>query len=715
MEQCGAPFDLSLVVFESELNLRLSLRYNTDLFDGATIERMARHLQTLLEGIVANPDQRVGELPLLTQKERRFLLECNEGPRRDGSARPFPRVFEDQVECSPEAPAIVCESRSISYQELNRRANQVARHLRQLGVGPGGVAGIYLPRSIEMIVAVLGVWKAGAAYVPLDPNYPGRRLADMIADSRPAILVTQADLVERLPAHGSALLRLDADWPAIATQDAANLGPNVGPDDPCYIIFTSGTTGQPKGVLLCHRGLSNLVEAEREVFASTAEDRILLFASQSFDASVFEMVMPLSVGATMVVATGSSILPGPDLAVLLRDQAVTTVTLPPSILALLPRTELPALRTIIVAGEACPAEVVAAWAPGRRFFNAYGPTEATVWSTVACCAADGGPPPIGRPIRNTRAYVLDPQLQLVPPGVSGELHLAGPGIARGYINRPEATLEKFIPNPFDDRDEGVLYRTGDRVRLRDDGQLEFLGRIDHQVKIRGYRIEPDEIRALICGHPQVRDAVVAVQPVGSCAAPGLVAYVVPDAPETFAASELLPYLRDRLPHFMLPSAIVPLAALPLTRNGKIDRSALPQPRGGGWTSESRRAPTPPCDATESLLVEVWVKVLRVDDIGIHDNFLELGGASLQALEVVTHARKRGIELTPEMLFQCQTVAELAARCRATSAPPPPLGAAESVVRVLPQRDPAKPVGPPAARRSATRWSKAWGCTCRPGW
>ena len=352
---------------------------------------------------------------------------------------------------------------------------------------------------------------------------------------------------------------------------------------------------------------------------------------------------------------------------------MTTVTLPPSILALLPRDELPALRTIIVAGEACPAEVVSAWAPGRRFFNAYGPTEATVWSTVARCEPDGLPPSIGRPIRNTRAYVLDPHLQLVPVGVPGELHVAGPGIARGYLNRTEATLEKFIPDPFDGRDDGVLYKTGDRVRIRPDGQLEFLGRIDEQVKIRGYRIELEEVRASLRQHPGVRDAVVVVQSLGQCSAPGLVAYVVPDAPGEFSADDLRAFLRERLPHFMIPSAIVPMAALPLNAQ-RQDRSRGPAFALDGGAAERRSNLAPPRDDVRAPPGRRLGRGAQGRPPRHPRQLLRAGGASLQALEVVTLARKAGLELTPEMLFRSQTVAELAARCRESKATRVPVAA-----------------------------------------
>jgi amino acid adenylation domain-containing protein len=658
MEQCGAPFDLTLILFESGPTHRASLRYNADLFDPATIERMAGHLNMLLRGLVDDEEAAIHDLPFLTLEERRIALNT-EAPRAAIDDRPFPFLFEEQCRRTPESTALVCEGQSLGYRALNERANQLARHLRRLGAGPGQIVGIAVPRSLEMVVAVLAVWKSGAAYLPLDPTYPERRLADMIDDARPAVILTRSDVAERFKSPIATLVCIDRSGEDIDTQSVDDLGVPVGPDDLAYTIFTSGSTGRPKGVLLRHRGLSNLVEAQRQVFGLTAEDRALQFASLSFDASVFEIVMPLRAGAALVLTTQSTILPGPDLARLLREESVTTATLPPWVLALLPRDDLPALRTIIVAGEACPADLVSTWAPGRRFFNAYGPTEATVWSSVARCFADGQPPSIGRAILNTRLYVLDARGQPVPAGVPGELHIAGPGIAFGYLNRPELTVEKFIPNPFDGHDEGVLYKTGDLVRMRPDGTLDFLGRLDHQLKLRGYRIETEEVRAVLCEHPSVKDAVVVAQSGGPCAAPSLVAYVVADG-STLAHGDLRAHLRDRLPHFMLPSAIIPIAKIPLTPIGKVDRDALPRLEAAR-PANGRRTESPR-NAVEETLVKIWADVLKVDEVGIHDNFFDLGGASLQTLEVVALAARAGLALTPERLFRYQTVAELALSC-----------------------------------------------------
>jgi len=686
MEQRGAPFDLTWIIFEKGGRLEAILRYNADLFDAATVARMAGHLNTLLAAAVAEPDRPVAELSLLTDAEcRQVLLDWND-TRCDLPDECFHQVFEAKAAANPDAPAICFENQQLSYGELNRRANQLAHRLRRLGAGPGALVGIFAERSPEMVIAVLAAWKAGAAYVPLDPIFPAKRLAGILDDARPALLLTQSGLREKLPGTAIPLLLLDTDWPAVAEESGDNLEPPSG-DALAYVIYTSGSTGQPKGTLLRHRGLRNLFLAQQRVYDLGPGDRVLQFASLTFDASVFETTMALGTGAALVLAPHARLLPGPGLLHLLRERAVTCVTLPPSVLALLPREELPALRLITVAGEACPAEVVDAWAPGRTFFNAYGPTEATVWSTIVRCMPGTGAPTIGRPIANSRCYLLDSHLQPVPVGVPGELHLAGPGLALGYANRPELTAQKFIPNPFDADDGGVLYKTGDLARWRPDGEIEFLGRIDYQVKVRGYRIEPGEIEAALRQAPGVREAVVVADGNGSAAR--LVAYVVADSGVSLSPQEVRSFLREQLPHYMLPAAMVPLPELPLTPNGKIDRARLPRPDAGAGAS---RTSAPPRTPAEKALADIWSKVLSVRGVGVDDNFFDLGGASIQTVEVADEAQKAGLAVTPEMIFRHQTIAELAAVCQPAPA-----------VEAIPEKRPAAPAAlpvPAAAPASA---------------
>ena len=657
MEQRGAPFDLTLIVFETGPNLSASLRYNADLFEPATIARMAGHLETLLGAIADDPSRPISALPILTAEEHRLVGATDRVADPDG--RPLHHRIGDQVRRDPGAPAVLFQGHTLSHGDLDRRSNRIAWHLRALGVGPGRLVGICLPRSPDLIAAILGTWKAGAGYLPIDPTYPPARIARMIDEARPAVILTLDDLAGPWANADPTIVRLDADREAIASRPDSDPGVAVGLEDLAYVIFTSGSTGEPKGVIVRHRGLANLAEAQVAAFGFGPADRVLQFASISFDASVFEIAMALRVGAALVLATPSTVLPGPGLVGLLRDQGVTVATLPPSILAALPIEPLPDLGTIVVAGEACPADLVTTWAPGRRFFNAYGPTEATVWSSLARCEPGGRAPTIGRTIANTRHYVLDADMQPVPIGVSGELYIGGPGVAAGYLNRPELTVEAFVPNPFEAEDGGVLYRTGDLARLRDDGEIEYLGRLDHQVKLRGYRIEPGEVEAALRSQPEVREAVVIARVEGGGR---LVAYVVPADLGAFPAAlaEVRARLRDRLPHYMLPSAIVPLAALPLSSNGKVDRDRLPDPEAA--EALELRETTAPRTPEEALLAEAWARVLKVRPVGIHDNFFDLGGASIQTLEVVALAAEVGLTITPELLFRHQTVAELAAAC-----------------------------------------------------
>jgi amino acid adenylation domain-containing protein len=523
-----AKVDLEFYLREVAEGLSGCFVYNTDLFDATTITRMVGHFQTILEAIVANPQQRVSELPLLTPTEQhQLLVEWND----TFAVYPFDKcihqLFESQVERTPNAVAVVFEGQQLTYRELNARANQLAHHLQALEIRPEVLVGIYVERSLDMVVGLLGILKAGGAYVPLDPAYPQERLVFMLEDAQVPVLLTQKKLLEKLPENGACVVCLDTDWGVIAQESEENPVSGVRCQNLAYVIYTSGSTGKPKGVLVAHQGLCNLASAQICCFDVQPSSRVLQFASFSFDASISEVVMTLCSGATLCLGTKDSLLPGSALMELLHEQAITHVTLPPSALVTLSAEELPALRTIIVAGEACSTDLVAQWSKDRRFFNAYGPTESTVCATVAECTDGSRKPPIGRPIANIEVYILDPHLQPVPIGVPGELHIGGAGLARGYLNRPELTAEKFISNPFSDEREGRLYKTGDKARYLPDGNIEFLGRLDHQVKIRGFRIELGEIEAVLAQHPAVQEAVV----IDREDYPGdkrLVAYVVPE-------------------------------------------------------------------------------------------------------------------------------------------------------------------------------------------
>jgi amino acid adenylation domain-containing protein len=447
---------------------------------------------------------------------------------------------------------------------------------------------------------------------------------------------------------------LDADWTVIEREIRTNPHSDIQPSNLAYVIYTSGSTGKPKGVLVQHQGLCNLALAQIRVFAVDADSRVLQFASFSFDASISEVVMSLCAGATLYLGTRDSLLPGTGLMQLLQQQQISHVTFSPSALAAMPSGAYPDLRTIIVAGEACPPDLVAQWSPGRRFINGYGPTESTVCATTAICGDSKTSPPIGRPIDNIQVYILDGDLQPVPIGVPGELHIGGAGLARGYLNRPELTAEKFIPNPFSQADSGRLYKTGDLVRYLPDGNIEFLGRIDQQVKIRGFRIELGEIEAVLSLHSQVREAVVIVriEPAGK----RLVAYIVPKS-EPIATSELRSFLSDKLTEFMVPSAFVMLDSLPLTPNGKIDRKALANLEQAHSELDTIVAPRTP---VEEMLVGIWAEILGLEAVGIHHNFFELGGHSLLATQVISRIHDTlQVDLTLRTLFERQTVADLA--------------------------------------------------------
>jgi amino acid adenylation domain-containing protein len=525
LEHHIARTDLELTMVEAGGGLMGCTLYNTDLFDATTIVRMAEHFETLLVGIVADPQKRLAALPLLTTSQtKQLLIEWNETA---GSPLPntcIHHLFEAQAERTPEATALSSPDGPMTYRELNRRANQVAHYLRSLGAGSETLVAVCLERSREMMIGLLGILKAGSAFVPLDPAYPMDRLAFMLDDAQAPLLLTQLRIASRLPTASVRTICLDSDAEAIARCSDADCASGVQPGNLAYVIYTSGSTGKPKGVEIEHRGVCNLAHSQVRAFDVRADSRVLQFASMSFDAAVSEVFMALTSGAALCLPRSEALLTGPALIELLRDQEITHVTLPPSVLAALPAEELPALRTLIVAGETCPADLVARWAGRRRFINAYGPTENTVCATIGECSATGGKPDIGRPMDHVQAYVLDPHLRPVPIGVTGELYLGGVGLARGYRNRTALTEEKFVPHPW--KPGARLYRTGDLARWRPQGTLDYLGRVDQQVKVRGFRIELGEIEAVLQHHPAVQEAAVVVRqdhPGQEC----LVAYVAP--------------------------------------------------------------------------------------------------------------------------------------------------------------------------------------------
>ncbi len=665
-ETGSAKLDLECNLWEDAGSIQGQFIYSTDLFDSATIARMAGHFQTLLAAIVANPKQRLSDLALLTAPEsQQLLIDWNHTHRDYPQNQCFYQLFAERVECEPNAIAAVFENQQLTYRQLNSRANQLARYLQQLGAKPEVLVGLCVERSLEAIVGILGIIKAGAAYLPLDPNYPQQRLNFMLADAGVSILVTQQHLANNLTAPECAVVCVDSDREIIARQSPANLTLNIVPENLAYVIYTSGSTGKPKGVLIEHRGLYNLVLAQLEAFNLNSNHRVLQFASLSFDASIFEIVMALGSGATLYCARKESLLPGQTLIQFLQNNAITHATFPPSLLAVLPSAELRSLQTIICAGESCSQDVVKRWASGRRFFNAYGPTEATVWSSFAEIGdelrdsfASRQKPPIGRPIANTKLYILDEHLQPVPVGITGELYIGGSGLARGYLNRPELTAQRFIANPFSQKAGERIYKTGDLARYFPDGNIEFLGRTDAQVKIRGYRIELGEIEALLVQHPAVKEAVVVAEDDFS-GNKRLVAYVVPNHNQTPNPVEMRHFLKQQLPNYMIPNAFVAIDFMPLTPNGKIDRLRLRTPENvtSSATDKSCIAPRTP---TESTLAKIWSEILNTEPVGIRDNFFDLGGDSLLTIRLIKEINQQfERELPLSSLFLNPTIEGLA--------------------------------------------------------
>ncbi|MGF1480502.1 MAG: amino acid adenylation domain-containing protein [Cyanophyceae cyanobacterium] len=643
-------FDLVFNLLETADGLTGWCEYSCDLFTPATIRRLVDGLHSILDSI-ANPNQAIAHIPLLSAAHQQQLLDWNQ-TRRDYPEVCFHHLFTRQARLTPEAIALVSPSQTLTYRELDGAANRWAQTLQTWGVGPDTLVGLCVERSPLAMVAILAIWKAGGAYLPLDPTYPEERLQFMLADSGATLLLTQSPWHQRFEDYPGTLLDLDT----VRLEDSTKPPESpVSPDNLAYVIYTSGSTGQPKGVMLSHRGLCHLSEAQNQ-FDIDSSSRVLQFASLSFDASVWEMVMAWRRGAALCLGPSQGIA-GAELGQLLQEHRITHATLPPSALATLPPTNLPHLNTLVVAGEACPPHLVR-WSDQRQFWNAYGPTEITVCATLHRCQPDDKMAPIGRPISNTETYILDEWLQPVPIGVTGELYISGLGLARGYLNRPGLTAERFIPHPFGDSG-ARLYRTGDRARYRSDGTIEFLGRLDTQVKLRGFRIELEELKAKLQKHPAVQAAIAVVKDTH------LVAYVVPEPGEALAPYELRAFLENRVPEYMIPAAFVSLATLPLTPNGKVDRRALPDPDPHQLRAAVATAFLPPRTAMEEALVRLWQAVLGQDVLGVEDNFFKLGGHSLLATQLVSRIEEQfEVTLPLRTLFESPTIAQLAERIQA---------------------------------------------------
>ncbi|MFI2238019.1 non-ribosomal peptide synthase/polyketide synthase [Streptomyces chrestomyceticus] len=643
-----AKFDLTFHLEESSDGLGGEVQYASDLFDAASAEALGERFVRVLEGLVADVDGRVSAVDVLSAAERGRVLEEWARPASSGAVgdgAPFPELFAARVASDPSAPALAFEGAELTYGELAARVDALAGHLASCGVGPESVVAVALPRSLDLVVSLLAVLRAGGAYVPVDPDYPADRVAYMLADSRPVLLVSDS---ATLPGLGECAV------PAVLV-DELELSGGAAPqvdlraDHPAYVIYTSGSTGRPKGVVVRHGGIASLARAQQDAFGVGPGSRVLQFAALSFDAAAWEIVMGLLSGATLVVAPAERLMPGPELAALCAEQAVTHVTLPPAALAVLAEGALPAGATVVVAGEACAPELVARWSVGRRMINAYGPTETTVCATMSAPLSGASVPPIGRPIVGTRVYVLDAALRPVAPGVTGELYVAGAGLARGYLGRPSLTAERFLPDPYGPAGSR-MYRTGDLVRWSADGEMVYLGRADTQVKLRGFRIELGEVASALNAVAGVAQATAVVRE----DRPGdrrLVAYYVGDADPAAARAQIA----SGLPDYMVPAALVALEEIPLMPNGKVDRAALPAPRWSTGTSGGRR----PAGAREELLCQIFADVLGLPAVGPDDSFFDLGGDSIMSIQVVSRARSGGLLVTTRDVFRERTPALLA--------------------------------------------------------
>jgi amino acid adenylation domain-containing protein len=656
-----AKFDLSLFLRNDVEGLRALLEYHTDLFDAGTIVRLLGHFQTLLEGIVTDPDRRLSELPLLTEAERyQAMVEWNATDADLPRETTVHGLFEAQAARTPDAIAVMFEGEALSYRELDRRANRLARRLQEHGVGPEVPVGLCVERSAGMLVGLLAILKAGGAYLPLDPTYPRERLELMLADAAVPVLVTQRELLETLPRGTAAAVCLDAEGGWTAPGSAAPVDSGVTGEQLAYVIYTSGTTGRPKGVQITHRAAVNLLTSLAEIPGLGPRDTMFAVSTLTFDVATLELLLPLIVGARVAIAPRGVTMDGRLLSAALAQAGATVMHATPAIWRLLVESGwsgAPPFKAMS-GGEALPATLAAELlARCTEVWDLYGPTETTICSAAAPVRA-GVPLWLGNLIANTRLYLLDSHLMPVPIGVPGELYIGGTGLARGYLGRPRLTADRFVPDPFTQAPGARMYRTGDLMRRRPDGGLEFLGRTDHQVKLRGFRIELGEIEAVLTRHPAVHQVAVLARE----DRPGdkrLVAYVLPAAGEAPAIGELRDHLRRKLPDYMVPSAFVLLSRFPHTSSGKVDRSALPAPDHQPHAASTYVAPR---SALERLLAGICTEVLGIERMGANDDFFALGGHSLLATRVIARLEANlGVEVPVRLLFEAPTVAGLAGR------------------------------------------------------
>jgi amino acid adenylation domain-containing protein len=666
-QSCVAPFRLKLSCWRRHDRVTAELHYDAGQLDRVQVELLRDRFEKFLRHGFAQPDERVGRLGWRGDRERRKVLaEFSQGNVVTAAAGSVVCWFETQASQAPDRAAVTHSSGALTYRELNRRANQLARVLRELGVCPGTPVGLCVPRSPEMLVGILGILKAGGAYVPLDPAYPRARIDTMLRESNAPVVLTKKSFQHHDAAFAGTVLDLERDWARIAAHSPENLAGSIFPDHPAYVIFTSGSTGTPKGVMISHGNLASSTAARFEFYRDPVRNYLLL-SSFAFDSSVAGIFWTLCTGGNLVLPGENNAQAPSELIRLISRHEVSHLLGLPSLYELLldqaREGGLESLRTVIVAGESCPARLVALHRgvlPNARLYNEYGPTEATVWCAAAELINPDAPVTIGNPIPGASVYLLDENMEPAPIGVPGEIWVGGEGVARGYLNRPELTAARFVANPFSEKPGERLYRTGDLARFLPDGSIEFLGRTDHQVKVRGFRIELEEIQAVLGRHPAVRESAVVL--VDDEPGKGRIVAYVAGSGEGISSPALRDFLKGQLPEYMVPAAFVFLEKLPLTPNGKVDRHALPPPESvreiRAEDCVSARTPE------EKGLVEIWEQLLGISPVGIHDNFFEHGGHSLLAMQILPRVRQiLGVELPLREIFDAPTPAGLAERVR----------------------------------------------------
>ncbi|WP_457812475.1 non-ribosomal peptide synthetase [Sinorhizobium meliloti] len=657
LDNKSSEFDISLNLIQDSEYVTATIQFNSTLFGEGTAASLVNAYGVLIESAVMLPDRPIAELSLVSSAARALLIDASATLGDMPHASTLHALFELQTQATPSAPALHFGSEIQSYETVDTNANKIARALHEFGIGPEMVVGLFMEKSPDWLISLLAVWKAGAAFLPLDPSYPSERVAFMLADANVGIILTQDSLRDRLPPFPGTIWCLGHEWSRIAELPSQPLQTPVNPDSLAYIIYTSGSTGWPKGVMVPHRCACNTMQTIVDALQLPVGARVLQFGSLSFDISIYDLLMTLGCGGTLCLAPTNDLLPGQPLADTLRELRINAVALPPSALNAIPTTDdLPDLHTIMSGGEALAAELAQRWStPTCRVINGYGPTEATIWSTYYQCSGDEDVLPIGRAVSQTQAYVLDRSAEPLPYGFPGELYVGGAGVTRGYMNRSGLTAEQYIPDPFSGEPGSRLYRTGDRASLQSDGNIRFLGRIDNQIKLNGYRIELQEIESALTRHPQVTEAAVVVQR-SRCGVSRLAAFCTVSGDAATIHKELLLYLRRHLPKYMVPEVFTILEELPVNASGKLDRQKLSE-----WTTPEFDEPREIARATEpgEKVAQIFAEILGVDRVSPSDSFFELGGHSLMAIRVIDRLNEAFLfSLTIRDLFENPVVADL---------------------------------------------------------